>query len=254
MSVFWCRCFCFEASWGVTGINSSVSVPTEPVKGVPSVKSTKKALWVTWRALSIVPEASLQLQESRQKGRARTLRSFNHEMCLTPSHPPFTPSTPRNRPERTSPERWLSARWVTWLCNPFTLPIQCFAGERQRGRGDRSPVYRWMSRLICGGVGVRNSLSCFAESAEAICHLRVHRFDIPDRICMAVKNFLHLTSVVSSFQKFHNKILLNVIWQLWTSIPVLKIHLFILWEWQWFCFYFLGCLQRDVSYFKCTTI
>lgn len=46
------------------------------------------------------------------------------------------------------------------------------------GRGDRSPVYRWMSRLICGGVGVRNTLSCFAESAETICHLRVERFDV----------------------------------------------------------------------------
>lgn len=99
--------------------------------------------------------------------------------------------------------------------NPCTAAIHCFNAEKQSrsepwkaalrhlgshdcltsslflfsawlrlggGRGDRSPVYRWMSRWICGGVGVRNTLSCFAEPAEAICHLRVERFDVSDGI------------------------------------------------------------------------
>lgn len=107
MSAFCCRCFHFKASWGVTGINFPVSAPTQTVKRVPSVKSAKKALWVRWRALSIVPEASLQLQECAQKGRAWTLHSLHHEMCLTPAQPPFTASTPRNRPDKR-PERRLS--------------------------------------------------------------------------------------------------------------------------------------------------
>lgn len=112
--------------------------------------------------------------------RARTLRSFNQEMCLTPSHPPFIASTQRERADRTSHEKGSQSAGSPDGFNLF--PIQRLARERQRGRGDRAPVYRWMSRLICGGVGVGNSLSCLAESAEAICHLRVERFDVTDGI------------------------------------------------------------------------
>lgn len=83
-----------------------MSFPTQTLKGLKEKKTAFELCDVVF-ALSIFPEASLQLQEEAkgERGDTSLLQSL---ICLTPSHPPFTPSPWRKRAARRGPGEFTS--------------------------------------------------------------------------------------------------------------------------------------------------
>lgn len=131
-SAFCCRCFCFDMSSNRNLFHCEFShTDTERVE-----RKTAFELCEVVFALSIFPEASLQLQEEAkgERGDTSLLQSL---ICLTPSHPPFTPSPWRKRAARRGPREFTSfsqlGHVIIYLLGAF---YSLLPSRERRGRGD----------------------------------------------------------------------------------------------------------------------